>query len=188
MTVTQTALLGVKIIEPTYFEDYRGYYAESYSARTLVNDYGIKTVFVQDNHSFSLQRGTLRGIHFQNNPKPQIKLVRCTNGTVLDFAVDLRSDSPTFKQYISVVLSADNHKQIWIPAGFGHAFLTLTDNCEVLYKVDEFYEPKLDRAIRWNDPEIAIAWSIANPIISQKDIDAPTLQNSDVNFTMEVNP
>jgi dTDP-4-dehydrorhamnose 3,5-epimerase len=183
MTITQTALPGVQILVPVYHEDYRGYYAESYSARTL-SESGIDTVFVQDNHSYSIQRGTLRGIHFQNNPKPQVKLARCTRGTVLDFAVDLRRDSPTFKKYVSVVLSAENHKQIFIPAGFGHAFLTLTDNCEVLYKVDEFYEPQYDRAIRYNDPEIAIAWPVANPIISQKDIDAPLLRDSDVNFTI----
>ncbi len=187
MRVTELSLPGVKIIEPIYHEDYRGYYAESYSARSFAK-HGIHNVFVQDNHSFTLSKGVIRGIHFQINPKPQVKLVRCTNGTVLDVVVDLRGDSPTFKRWLSVVLSAMNRKQILIPSGFGHAFLTLTDNCEVLYKVDEFYAPQYDRAIQWNDPEIAIAWPVANPIVSKKDSDAPLLKDSDVNLTMEANP
>ena len=179
-------MTGVKIIEPRVFEDYRGYYKESYSARKFM-EHGINTVFVQDNHSRTLKKGTIRGIHFQNNPKPQIKLVRCTRGRVLDVVVDLRKDSPTFKQWLAVELSEDNNKQIWIPNGFGHAFLTLEDDCEVLYKVDEFYEPSCDRAIAWNDPEIKIDWGIAEPIVSEKDMMAPTLKDSDVNLIMELN-
>lgn len=188
MKIEELELPGVKIFMPQYFEDFRGYYVESYSARTLKNNWAIETVFVQDNHSFSLKKGTIRGIHFQNNPKPQIKLVRCTRGRILDVVVDLRKDSTSFKKWIAVELSEENRKQIWIPNGYGHAFLTLEDNSEVQYKVDEFYEPTLDRAIAWNDPEIAIDWRINNPIVSNKDINAPTLQNSDVNLTMELNP
>jgi dTDP-4-dehydrorhamnose 3,5-epimerase len=187
MKITELGLPGVKILEPLYHEDYRGYYAESYSARTL-EEHGIRNVFVQDNHSFTLSKGVIRGIHFQNNPKPQVKLVRCSGGTVLDVAVDLRRDSLTFKKWVSVVLSAANRKQILIPNGFGHAFLTLTDDCEVLYKVDEFYEPRCDRAIQWNDPDLAIAWPVKDPVVSKKDTDAPMLKDSDVNLTMEANP
>ena len=186
MKVTELAISGVKILEPVQHEDYRGHYAETYSARKL-NEAGITNVFVQDNHILTLTKGVIRGIHFQNNPKAQVKLVRCTNGTVLDVVVDLRRDSQTFKKWLSVVLSKENHKQIFIPNGFGHALLTLTDNSEILYKVDEFYEPVYDRAIQWNDPEIGITWPITNPIVSKKDSDAPLLKDSDVNFTMRVN-
>ncbi len=182
--ITELELPGVKIIEPDYFEDFRGYYCETYSKRTM-EEQGINTIFVQDNHSLSLKKGIIRGIHFQNNPKPQIKLVRCTRGRIMDFAVDLRRDSPDFKKWISVELSAENRKQIWIPSGFGHAFITLEDNCEVQYKVDELYYPEFDRAIAWNDPDIAIDWGTNSPIISEKDTKAPTLRQSDVNFTME---
>lgn len=186
MKVITLELPGVKIIEPTVYADYRGYYKESYSARAL-QEYGINTVFVQDNHSRTLKKGTIRGIHFQNNPKPQIKLVRCTRGAVLDVVVDLRRDSPTFKEWLAIELSEDNNKQILIPSGFGHGFMTLVDDCEVLYKVDEFYEPQYDRAIAWNDPEININWQIEYPIISDKDRKAPLLSASDVNFTINVN-
>ena len=184
MKITELALDGVKILEPDYFKDFRGYYSETYSSRTL-KSFGIDTIFVQDNHSLSLKEGTIRGIHFQINPKSQIKLVRCTRGIVRDYVVDLRKDSPTFKQWLSVELSEENKKQIWIPSGYGHAFITLVDHCEVQYKVDEWYYPEFDRAIAWNDPDIAIDWGITDPIISQKDTKAPTLKMSDVNFTME---
>lgn len=186
LNITKLSLDGVKILKPVVFEDYRGYYIESYSARSL-KTFGIDTVFIQDNHSKTLKKGTIRGIHFQNNPKPQVKLVRCTKGKVLDVVVDLRSDSPTFRKWIAVELSETNKNQIWIPNGFGHAFLTLEDNCEVQYKVDEFYEPQYDRSIRWDDPDINIDWGIENPIVSQKDINACRLKHSDVNLSMEKN-
>lgn len=186
MKITELEIPGVRILEPKYFEDYRGYYCETYSKRTLA-EYGIDVEFVQDNHSFSIKKGTLRGIHFQNNPVPQIKLVRCTRGRVKDVVVDLRRDSPTFRHWLAVELSAENRRQIWIPSGFGHAFLTLEDNCEVQYKVTGLYEPSLDRAIRWDDPEIAVDWGISDPIISVKDTKAPTLVESDVNLSMELN-
>lgn len=186
MKITELELDGVKILESKVFEDYRGYYKESYSARKL-KEFGIDTVFVQDNHSKTLKIGAIRGIHFQNNPKPQIKLVRCTRGRVLDVVVDLRKDSLNYKKWLAVELSEENNKQIWIPNGFGHAFLTLTDNCEVMYKVDEFYEPLYDRAIAWNDPEIGIDWGTNNPVVSDKDASAPLLKDSDCNLSMEVN-
>lgn len=186
MKITDLELDGVKIIEPKYFEDFRGYYCETYSKRTM-HENGIDTVFVQDNHSFSCKKGIIRGIHFQINPKPQLKLVRCTRGRVMDYVVDLRKDSPNFKKWVGVELSAENRKQIFIPNGYGHAFITLEDNCEVQYKVDELYYPEYDRAIAWNDPDININWGTDNPIISEKDTKAPTLRESDVNFTLEGN-
>lgn len=186
LKITALEPAGVKIIEPTYFEDFRGYFCETYSARTM-KEYGIDTVFVQDNHSLSLKKGMIRGIHFQNNPKAQLKLVRCIRGRIMDYAVDLRADSPTFKKWVCVELSAENRKQAWIPAGFGHAFITLEDNCEVQYKVDEYYYPEYDRGIAWNDPEIAIDWGTDSPIISEKDKNAPTLAQSDVNFSIREN-
>lgn len=188
MKIVDLSLSGVEILEPRYFEDYRGYYCETYSARTLKEEFGINTVFVQDNHSMTLKKGTIRGIHFQINPKPQVKLVRCTKGRVMDFVVDLKKNSKTFRQWLAVELSAQNKKQIMIPNGYGHAFLTLEDDCEVQYKVDEFYYPEYDRAIAWNDPEIAIDWGIDfDPIVSAKDTNAPKLKESDVNFTTELN-
>lgn len=186
MLIEELKLKGVKVIHPEYFEDFRGYYCETYSKRTMQEN-GMSTEFVQDNHSLSLKKGTIRGIHYQINPKPQTKLVRCTAGKIMDFVVDLKKDSETFKKWIAIELSAENRKQIWIPNGYGHAFITLEDNCEVQYKVDEFYYPEYDRAISWNDPEININWGIVDPIISQKDTKAPMLKESDLNFTMELN-
>lgn len=184
MKITELRLTEVKVLEPRYFEDFRGYYCETYSKRTMEAN-NIFLTFVQDNHSLSLKTGTIRAIHFQNNPKPQTKLVRCTRGRVMDFAVDLRKGSPTFKCWAGIELSAENRRQILIPQGFGHGFITLEDNCEVLYKVDELYYPELDRAIAWNDPEIDIPWGISNPVISEKDRKAPYLCNSDVNFMID---
>ena len=187
MIVTELKLPKVKIIEPDYFKDHRGYYCETFSVRTLKREASIENTFVQDNHSMTFNAGTIRGIHFQFNPKPQAKLVRCTKGKVLDVVVDLRSDSDTFKDWISIELSDENKKQIWIPNGFGHGFLTLTNNCEIQYKVDEFYSPKYDSSIAWNDPDLAIDWGISDPIVSLKDANAPALIDSDVNFTIDIN-
>lgn len=184
--ITELDIPGVKVFEPAYFEDFRGYFCETYSLRTMT-EAGIDIVFVQDNHSLSKQKGIIRGIHFQNNPKPQTKLVRCTRGSVMDYAVDLRADSPTFKKWVCVELSAENRKQVLIPAGFGHAFITLEDNCEVQYKADEFYYPEYDRGIAWNDPEIAIDWGTVSPILSEKDMKSPILSQSDVNFSIREN-
>lgn len=181
MTVTDLNIPEVKVIEPTYFEDYRGYYCETYSKRTL-REHGIVDDFVQDNHFLSLKRGTIRGIHFQNAPYAQSKLIRCTRGCLLNLAVDLRKGSPTYKQYISVILSAENRRQLYIPKGFGNICMSLVDMTEGQYKVDSFYEPAYDRAIAWNDPEIAIVWPEINVIVSPKDRDAPQLKDSDVNF------
>ena len=184
--ISKTDLEGVLIFVPDYFFDNRGYYCETFSERSLKNAGFVSPRFVQDNQSLSLKPGIVRGIHFQLNPKPQSKLVRCTRGSVFDVVVDLRRDSPTFKKWIGVELSEENKKQIWIPNWCGHAFMTLTDNCVVQYKVDEFYYPEFDRAIQFDDPDINIVWPIKNPVKSQKDINAPRLKDSDVNFTMEM--
>ena len=181
MKLIETDLPGVYIIEPKVFEDERGWFMESYSYKAF-KDLGIDTIFVQDNHSYSKRAGTLRGIHFQNDPMAQAKLVRCTKGKILDVAVDLRKGSPTYKKWIMVELSQENKRMLYIPKGFGHAFLTLTDDVEVQYKVDQYYSKEHDRSIRWNYPEIGIDWPIKNPILSEKDRNAPFLKDSDCNF------
>ncbi len=172
---------GIKLIEPVYFEDYRGYYCETYSQRTMAKN-GICEVFVQDNHFLSLKRGTIRGIHFQNDPYAQAKLIRCTRGSLYDVAVDLRRSSPTYKKWYAVVLTAENRKQLYIPKGFGHCCMSLVDMTEGQYKVDELYTPEHECAIIWNDSEIAIEWPDIQPIVSKKDKEAPSLHESGVNF------
>lgn len=180
--ITKLDLEGVLLIEPDYFYDNRGYYCETYSERSLKAAGFIPPKFVQDNQSLSVKKGIVRGIHFQINPKPQSKLVRCSKGKVFDVIVDLRKDSPTFKKWISIELSEENKRQVFIPNWYGHAFMTLEDNCIVQYKVDELYYKEFDRAIKFDDPSINVIWPIKNPVKSQKDIDAPTLEESDVNF------
>lgn len=185
MQIIKTKLEGAYIIEPKVFGDLRGWFMETYSKEKLIKA-NIMVDFVQDNHSYSAQKGTLRGLHFQNNPKAQSKLVRCTRGRILDVAVDLRVDSPTYKEWISVELSGENKRQLFIPKGFAHGFLTLTGDVEVEYKVDEYYSPENDRSIRYDDEEIGIEWDLTNPILSEKDITAPLLRNSDNNFIYEL--
>ncbi len=184
--ISKTELDGVLIIEPDYFYDNRGYYCETFSERSLKEAGFIAPRFVQDNQSLSVKVGIVRGIHFQINPKPQSKLVRCTRGRVYDVVVDLRRDSPTFKKWFGIELSEENKKQIWIPNWCGHAFMTLEENSVVQYKVDELYYKEFDRAIQFDDPEIGIVWPLSNPIKSEKDTRAPLLKDSDVNFTMEM--
>lgn len=181
MNLIKTELEGVYIIEPKVFGDYRGWFMESWSARDLAEQ-GINVAFVQDNQSFTAKKGTLRGIHFQQGPKAQAKLVRVVKGAVMDVAVDLRKGSPTYKRWIAVELSADNKKQLFIPKGFGHGFLTLTDDVEFVYKCDEYYSKEHDRGIRFNDPDIGVEWGIDNPILSEKDSSSPLLKDSDCNF------
>ncbi len=181
MKVTTYDIKDLKLITPDVFGDHRGFFMESYSLKKF-SEIGIDNVFVQDNHSMSAKKGTLRGLHFQNNPKSQSKLFRCTKGAVIDVAVDLRKDSATYKQYIAVELSEENKKMLYIPKGFAHGFVTLTDNVEVQYKTDEFYAPECDRSIRYDDPELNINWGVENPILSEKDLSAPLLADSDVNF------
>jgi len=181
MDIIKTELEGVCILEPKVFGDQRGWFIESWSKRTM-EEAGLFYDFLQDNHSFSAQKGTLRGIHFQLATYAQAKLVRCTKGVVLDVAVDLRKDSANYKKWVAVELSEENKRQLLIPKGFGHAFLTLTNNVEFLYKADQYYNFENDRSIAWNDPEININWPVDDPILSDKDIRAPLLKDSDVNF------
>ena len=143
---------------------------------------GLYLAFLQDNHSFSAQKGTLRGLHFQKNPFAQAKLVRCAHGAIMDVAVDIRRGSPFFGKWIAVELSAENKWQLFIPRGFAHGFLTLTDDVEILYKTDQYYSPDADRSIAWNDPIIGVEWGVASPILSLKDQNAPLLADSDANF------
>jgi dTDP-4-dehydrorhamnose 3,5-epimerase len=181
MKVVPTSLEGVFIIEPEVFGDNRGWFMETYS-RLKLRDQGIDITFIQDNHSYSAQKGTLRGLHFQNNPMAQTKLVRCTRGVILDVAVDIRKGSPNYKKWVAVELSAENKKQLIIPKGFAHAFLTVTDDVEVQYKVDAYYSKEHDRGIRYDDPTIGIDWGNITPILSDKDKNAPLLDDSDANF------
>jgi len=182
MKITETELPGVYLITPTIFEDNRGWFMETYSKRVIKKDIGIDINFVQQNYSYSRYKGTLRGLHFQNNPMAQTKLVRCIRGRIFDVVVDIRKKSPTYLKWISVELSEENKTQILIPKGFAHGFLTLTDNVEVQYEVDEFYSKEHDRSIRFDDPDIGINWSIKDPILSDKDKNAPFLKDSDCNF------
>lgn len=179
MKVIKTEIDGVYIVEPQVFGDERGWFMESYSKVKLPE---IKADFVQDNHSYSSKKGVLRGIHFQNGEHAQAKLVRVCRGAVLDVAVDLRKGSPTYKKWVAVELSAENKRQLFIPRGFGHGFVTLTDEVEFLYKADNYYDHESDRSIRFDDPEIGVKWNIENPILSEKDRNAPYLKDSDCSF------
>ena len=181
MKFTQTEVLGVYVVEPQAFGDHRGFFMESWSKRAF-EEAGLFYDFVQDNHSSSTVKGTLRGIHFQRGDKAQAKLVRCVRGSVLDVAVDLRPSSPAYKKWVAVELSAENKRQLLIPRGFGHGFLTLTDDVEFLYKADNFYAPKADGGIRWDDPELKVDWGIAEPILSEKDSRSPFLKDAATGF------
>ncbi len=179
MNLIKTKLEGVYIIEPRVFGDERGWFMETYSK---IKTPEIARDFVQDNHSYSKEKGILRGIHFQNGEHAQAKLVRCIRGAVLDVAVDLRKGSPTYMQWEAVELSAENKKQLFIPRGFGHGFLTLTEDVEFVYKTDNYYNYESDSSIIWNDPDIGVDWGTENPVLSEKDSSAPRLRDSDCSF------
>ena len=181
MKVTKTSVQGLLIIEPNVYGDHRGWFSETYNENTFHN-HGIDIAFKQDNHSFSVQKGVLRGLHFQNDPYAQTKLVRCTKGRIWDVAVDLRKSSPTYLKWVGIELTEDNHKQFLIPQGFAHGFVTLEENCEVQYKVDNVYNKSSDRSIKYNDPTINVKWPVKDVVLSEKDIKAPLLKDSDVNF------
>jgi len=167
-----TAIPGVIVIEPEVFLDARGFFLESYH-RAQFADLGICDLFVQDNHSCS-RRGTLRGLHFQSQ-RPQAKLCRVIRGEVLDVAVDIRRGSPTFGKWTSATLSAENMRQIYIPRGFAHGFAVLSEVVEFLYKCSDFYDPASEHGVHWSDPQLAIDWVIADPIVSAKDSRYPRL-------------
>ncbi|MFA5651915.1 MAG: dTDP-4-dehydrorhamnose 3,5-epimerase [Candidatus Paceibacterota bacterium] len=181
MKAIKTKIKDVLILEPDVFSDNRGWFFESYNKEKL-DSLGINIDFIQDNHSYCVKKGTVRGLHVQNFPYTQSKLVRCTRGSILDVVVDLRKDSPTYKSWISVELSAKNKKQIFIPRGLAHGFLSLTANAECQYKVDNYYNKKSERGIRFDDPDIGVDWNYNNPILSIKDQDNPLLKNSEINF------
>lgn len=184
MELIKTDIPGVVILEPKVFGDHRGWFTETYAYNTL-KDLGIDVTFVQDNQSYSKEKGTLRGLHFQQNPMAQTKLLHCTRGKILDVAVDIRKGSPTYLKWVSVELSAENKRQLFMPKGFAHGFVTLTEDVEVQYKVDAYYAPECDRSIRFDDPSIGVNWGVTNPILSQKDMNAPLLCDSDCNFVYE---
>lgn len=169
------------VIEPNVIGDHRGWFFESYNQNDFKKN-DIDITFIQDNHSYSAQKGVLRGLHFQIDPKAQSKLVRCTRGSIWDVAVDLRKSSPTYLKWFGLELSAENHKMLMIPKGFAHGFITLKDNSEVQYKVDSLYDKASDRSIRFDDPDINVSWPKMDVILSDKDKFAPFLNDSDVNF------
>ena len=182
MKKIETSLSGVYIIEPQLFGDQQSYFMETWSTRNF-EEMGLHYDFVQDNQSYSTRKGILRGIHFQNAPYAQAKLVRVTRGVVMDVAVDLRKGSPTYKHWVAVELSAENKRMLMIPRGFGHGFRTLTDDVEFCYKVDNLYSRECDRGIRFDDPSIGVNWGeVKEELLSQKDMTAPLLDDSDCNF------
>lgn len=179
MEAIRTDLIGVYLIQPKVFGDNRGWFMETWSKADM-EKLGLYYSFIQDNQSYSAKKGTLRGLHFQKGAASQAKLVRCIKGAVLDAAVDLRKGSPTYMKWITVELSAENKRQLLIPRGFAHGFLTLTDHVEFLYKEDNPYNPESERNILWND--LGIDWGIDSPILSGKDANAPKFNDSDVDF------
>lgn len=185
MKATETELKGVFVLEPQVFGDARGWFMESWSQRKM-HDAGIDVQFVQDNQSFSAQKGTLRGLHYQLNSMCQAKLLRCTRGKIFDVAVDIRKGSPQYGKWVGVELSAENKKQLFIPRGFAHGFITLTDDVEVQYKADNYYAPECDGNIRWDDPDIGVEWPLKPVILSEKDSKAPLLkERTNLNFVYE---
>lgn len=187
MKVIETGISDLFVIEPKVFGDHRGWFFEPWSKASMESA-GLYCDFVQDNHSFSATKGTLRGLHYQKGDTSQCKLVRCARGAVLDVAVDLRRGSPTLGKWFSVELSGENHRQLLVPKGFAHGFLTLTDDVEFLYKVDSLYSPSTEAGIRWNDPTFGVNWGsdkIENPIVSQKDAEAPLYNPNETYFVYE---
>jgi len=183
--VTALSLSGIKLIAPKIFRDVRGLFCETFNARALAQA-GIGATFVQDNHSLSSQKGVVRGLHFQEPPHAQGKLVRVARGSIFDVAVDIRRGSPTYGRHVTAVLSAENWRQIWIPEGFAHGFCTLEPDTEVLYKVTDHYAPERDRGLKWDDPALAIAWPVAahEAVLSPKDRRHPTLADLKSSFVI----
>ncbi|HEV2273571.1 MAG TPA: dTDP-4-dehydrorhamnose 3,5-epimerase [Acidobacteriaceae bacterium] len=178
MKETSTRIASVKVIEPKVFADDRGLFFESFNQRTLA-EFGIRESFVQDNQSVS-RRGVLRGLHYQVQ-QPQGKLIRCLYGEIFDVAVDLRRSSATFGQWVGETLTGENRRMLWIPAGFAHGFLVLSETAEVLYKTTDFYAPRCERTILWNDPTLHIDWPLSGaPVLSGKDLAGQTFEQAEV--------
>jgi dTDP-4-dehydrorhamnose 3,5-epimerase len=184
MQIDTTALPDVLILTPRRFGDARGWFVESWNARRMA-EAGLDLPWVQDNHSFSAAKGTLRGLHFQSPPRAQDKLVRCTRGAILDVAVDIRAGAPTYGKWVAVELSADNGRQLFVPKGFLHGFVTLMDGTEVQYKCTDLYAPENDGAVRWDDPALGIDWGVTAPVLSDKDARAPLLADIGTPFRWE---
>lgn len=184
MNISDTRIPGLKVIEPAVFSDARGFFIEYFNANRF-REFGLEHQYVQDNHSLSVHAGVIRGLHYQLNPKAQTKLVRVTAGAIYDVVVDIRRGSPTYGQWESFILSAENKRQLLVPKGCAHGFCTLVPDTEVQYKVDQFYSPEHDRGIAWNDPELNIDWPTSEPILSEKDSNNPTLAEAENNFVYE---
>ena len=171
----------VILVEAKAFPDERGFFMESFKESVFAEN-GINTKFVQDNYSHST-KGVLRGLHYQKDPKAQAKLVMAITGEIFDIAVDVRKGSPTYGRWVSEILSAQNHKLLYVPKGFAHGFVVLSNEADVVYKVDAEYSPEHERGILWNDPDVGIKWPTNQPIMIKKDLELPTLQNADNNFS-----
>jgi dTDP-4-dehydrorhamnose 3,5-epimerase len=186
MQIEETPIPGLLVIAPARFGDARGFFSESYNKARMA-EHGIKTQFVQDNHSLSEQAGTVRGLHFQSPPHAQAKLVRCGRGRLFDVAVDIRKGSPTYGKWFGLELTFENGKQLLIPEGFLHGFATRVPNTEIIYKCSDFYAPDCDGAVRFDDPDIAIDWGLDDkaPLLSDKDASAPLLRDLMNPFTFQ---
>ena len=176
MQLIETEIPAVKVLVPKKFGDHRGFFSEVYSDKLLAG-LGIEARFVQDNHSLSAEKGVVRGLHYQLPPMAQDKLIRVVRGAIMDIAVDIRRESPTFGKHVACLLSAENWKQMFVPAGFAHGFATLEPSTEVLYKVTTYYSPSHERGIRWNDPKLGINWHVAEDqaVLSERDRKHPML-------------
>ncbi|MEH2470490.1 dTDP-4-dehydrorhamnose 3,5-epimerase [Nitrobacteraceae bacterium AZCC 2161] len=179
MHIQPTEIAEILLLVPSKHEDGRGFFSETFRSDVFA-DFGIKGDFVQDNHVRSTQKGVVRGLHYQTPPHAQGKLIRCTRGAILDVAVDIRVGSPTFGRHVTAELSATNWCQLWVPPGFAHGYMTLEDDCEVIYKVTEYYAPDCDRGIAWDDPALGINWRSppAEVVLSHKDRNQPLLQDA----------
>lgn len=185
MNVEATSIPAVKIVTPRRFQDERGFFAETYSRRKY-DEAGITPELVQDNHSLSREVGTVRGLHFQTPPHAQDKLVRCGRGAIFDVVVDIRRGSPTYGQWVGLELSAENGKQLFVPIGFAHGFVTLLPDSEIVYKCSDYYAPETEGALRWNDPDVGIDWPLTGaPVLNQKDAEAGLLAGFDSPFLWE---
>jgi dTDP-4-dehydrorhamnose 3,5-epimerase len=183
MQIEALAIPDVKLITPRRFSDARGFFSETFNEGAW-EQAGFAERFVQDNHAYSVEKGVVRGLHFQLPPAAQGKLVRVTRGSILDVAVDIRRESPSFGRHVSAVISAENWRQIWVPDGFAHGYVTLEPHTEVIYKVTSLYAPSLDRGILWNDPALAIDWGVSEEtaILSDKDRNQPLLTDAPALF------
>lgn len=181
LILTPLKLDSAFLLEPVVHSDHRGFFVEVYR-EDLLRNIGFSSTFVQENHSLSAEAGILRGLHYQLNPKAQAKLIRVLSGAVYDVILDIRKNSPTFGQWVGIILSEFNKRQLLIPKGFAHGFCTLVPNTQVVYKVDEYYSPEHDRGILWSDPTLRIDWPTKQPILSEKDQRHPLLVDAEMNF------